>query len=66
MVKKGIKLKWIDIISKWVLSNMIKTIFRKMKRRINKMKKKRRKNSMKGSWKMIPINKIKCNKKKWN
>ena len=64
MVNRGINLRWIDIISKWVLSNMIKIIFRKMKKRINRMKKRRRKNRMKGNWKKMLISNNKCNKKK--
>jgi hypothetical protein len=60
-----IRLRWIDFISKWEPSNMTKTTFKKTKR-INKTKKKRRKNSMKESWKTILISKIKCKKKKWN
>ena len=64
MVNREINLKWTDIISKWVLSNMIKTIFRRMKKRINRMKKRRRKNRMKGNWKKMLISNNKCNKKK--
>jgi hypothetical protein len=65
LVSKGINLRWTDSISKWEPSNMIKTTFKTMKI-ISKTKKKKRKNNMKESWKMMWINKIKCNYKKMN
>jgi hypothetical protein len=63
LVSKGTNLRWTDSISKWEPSNMIKTTFKTMMI-TSKTKKKKRKNNMKESWKMMWINKIKCSYKK--